>query len=105
MIFLFGIGQKTHSDHGPLNEQHCPYCHQKHFRILLKVREWFSVFFIPIIPVKSYWVSRCTYCSGEVTIRESDVPHFQNEAEINQKAIAEDWDDETYQRETHKTHL
>ncbi|NVK29166.1 MAG: zinc-ribbon domain-containing protein [Flavobacteriia bacterium] len=105
MIFLFGIGQKTHSDHGPLNEQLCPYCQQKHFRTLLKVREWFSIFFIPLIPVKTYWVSRCTYCSGEVRILESDILHFQREAALNKKALDEDWDEETYQRELHNTHL
>lgn len=99
MIFLFGFGERTHVDKGPLPQEHCPACGENHFRVLSKVKFWFSLFFIPIIPYRTQWVSRCTYCSSEAILPPDKVNTATEVARIHQLAIDEDWDDERFQRE------
>lgn len=102
MILFFGIGDRTHTDHGPLSESDCPFCGKRTFRILSKVRYWITLFFIPTIPYKTEWTSRCKHCSGEIVIDPNDLDCYKREADLLQKALDEDWDDDTYQNEKTK---
>ncbi len=105
MILFFGFGHQTHKDIGPLNEELCPHCRQTHFRKLCKTKSWVTLFFVPTIPYKTEWVSRCTHCSGDVLIKESDRAFFQRLAQLNEDAIRENWSDEQYREEKSKRNL
>lgn len=94
MIFLFGFGHRTHTDFGPLEEEVCGHCREPHFRILSKIRYWITFFFIPTIPYKTIWVSRCTYCSGEIELKEFELDPLKEKSSVLQKAIDEDWSHE-----------
>lgn len=99
MILFFEIGTRTHKDHGPLDESVCRYCGELRFRVLSTVRYWVSLFFMPVIPYKKEIVSRCTHCSGEITIPREDIAEAYRRSHIFQSALNEDWDDNRLQRE------
>lgn len=104
MIFFFSIGDRKHNDHGPLDEELCPFCNERHFRVLSLVRYWVTVFFIPILPYRTIWVSRCTYCSGESEIDEGELPILKSRSDILQKAVDEDWSEEQLEDALNQSH-
>jgi hypothetical protein len=64
MILIFGMRVRMkHLGSGPF---HCPRCGVDREYELLEARRWFTVFFIPIIPMKVLGrVLRCASCGGQ----------------------------------------
>lgn len=56
-----------------LEIEKCPFCETEQPRKLCKNRYWIQIAFIPVIPYKTKYVSRCTYCSGDVVV--NDINH------------------------------
>ena len=64
MILVFGM--RVRMKHLASGTFHCPGCGVDRQYELLEARRWFTVFFIPLIPMKVLGrVLKCTTCSGQ----------------------------------------
>jgi hypothetical protein len=46
----------------------CGQCHSPAAQVVVRVSTWFSLFFIPVIPLGSKYVSTCTLCGQSVKV-------------------------------------
>jgi zinc-ribbon family len=46
----------------------CAQCHTPAAQVVVRLSTWFSLFFIPVIPLGSKYVSTCTLCGKSVKI-------------------------------------
>ncbi|MCL1915021.1 MAG: zinc ribbon domain-containing protein [Eubacteriaceae bacterium] len=79
MIFIGGI-QDFKKKVGNTGRFACSQCGNTDFYDLIRVRKWFTLFFVPIFPISTqYWAS-CPHCgSGHQISKE----HAQKELELN----------------------
>ncbi|REJ91643.1 MAG: zinc-ribbon domain-containing protein [Planctomycetota bacterium] len=65
LFIIFGIDSKTKAK--PVGHHHCPACQAERTFTELRRSRWFSLFFIPIIPLGSSSLGRvqCTTCGSE----------------------------------------
>jgi hypothetical protein len=66
MFILFGFGKPTVQYLGSAGIRLCPRCRNQKEWSHLRMRTWFTLFFIPIIPYKTRNVSVCPVCAYEV---------------------------------------
>lgn len=63
MIVLFGFGHKTVKEHQLKDVTHCFHCNNLTNWTLSRQTNWFTLFFIPVIPYKTeHWVY-CPICN------------------------------------------
>ena len=62
MIFIFGVGYQTSKTNEMRNVSHCSHCGNARRWILGKKTTWFSLFFVPLIPVKNEYLEYCPVC-------------------------------------------
>ena len=104
MIFVFGF-DAVPKVIGPVAEKECPNCkHRKHW-LLYKVKEVFSLFFIPLFPVRTFYKINCTVCNLEKKIGQEDYDEMFPLALLNQEAIDSDMDYEEYENRLKKIGL
>lgn len=72
MLFVFGWGKRTHTDHGPALEVSCPVCHNQSYWHYKHYRTWFTLFFIPVIPYDSFHYLMCNVCQRVIGLNESE---------------------------------
>lgn len=104
MIFIGGYGYETSSLYGPVEERPCLNCNGVHFFILLKVRRWITLFFIPIIPVKTVYRLQCENCKAVYDITE-DLELLKKKADLNNNVASGAIDRETYDKEWRRLNL
>jgi len=63
MFFLFGWGRQTRKDFGPTIPLKCGNCNNSGFHMLLHLKKWFTLFFIPVVPYESRHYLLCEVCS------------------------------------------
>ena len=62
MFLLFGLGKQTVKKLGKIREQVCEHCQKPSERVLIKVVDWFTLFFIPIFPYLTRYALVCPLC-------------------------------------------
>lgn len=69
MLFII-FGWKTRTkEYGPTYPTECPHCTNDNYFHLLKARRWFSLFFIPLIPLSSASYNLvCPTCNASITL-------------------------------------
>jgi len=60
MFFLFGVRNKTKAI--GQTERPCAKCARPTMQTAVESRRWFTLFFIPVIPLGSSYVVRCNLC-------------------------------------------
>lgn len=60
MLFLFGTRRKA-KVLGQM-ERHCAKCARPAVHSAIESRQWFTLFFIPVIPLGSNYAVRCNFC-------------------------------------------
>lgn len=70
MLFVFGWGKRTHTDHGPTLPITCPNCHNQTYWRYQHYRTWFTLFFIPVIPYESDHYLLCDICKQGITLED-----------------------------------
>src|SRR5450759_4623672 len=73
MFFIFGWGRTTKDVLGWTPPRMCGVCHNKRPWVVARIRHWFSVFFIPLIPYDSRYVAMCPVCSHGLDLDRSGV--------------------------------
>ncbi len=63
MFIIFGWGRTTMHVLGWAPVRRCANCHNEGPWVVARVRRWFTVFFIPILPYESRYVAMCPVCS------------------------------------------
>ena len=74
MFLFFGMNKQTMKKLGRIPEQICGHCQKPSQRVLIKVIDWFTVFFIPIFPFMTRYALVCPLCDDtrEVTGEEME---------------------------------
>jgi hypothetical protein len=74
MIFIFGVGHKTLQISELRETIHCNHCNNTTRWKISKDTTWFSLFFIPVIPVKTIYQEFCPICKTghEISKNEYD---------------------------------
>ena len=73
LFFLFGVRTKAH-DHGAAIAATCPRCHNSVVLHDYHYRRWFTLFFIPVVPLgRARRVLMCSICRwGREVPKEAD---------------------------------
>lgn len=64
-FFIIGFGKQTSEDLGSAGIRRCPHCGNTREWRNLRVRTWFTLFFIPLVPYKTEYVALCPICGYE----------------------------------------
>lgn len=80
MFFLFGTRSKAKAL-GQI-ERPCSKCGRPTVQTVVELRRWFTLFFVPVIPLGSSQVVRCNLCG--LTLRVSQ----ELKAQLAAKAVA-----------------
>lgn len=63
MFVIFGWGRSTRRILGWALSQMCPRCHNQRPWAVVRIRRWFTLFFIPVFPYASRYLKMCPVCS------------------------------------------
>jgi zinc-ribbon family len=73
-FIIIGFGKKTFKDLGETGtEQRCVWCATAVFYHLIRIRTWFTYFFIPVFPYRSEYRIECPTCYQGVEIRGQEI--------------------------------
>lgn len=73
-LLLIGFGKTTRRDFGPTGHiQECIWCRADTIYHLMRVRTWFTYFFIPVIPYRRRYYLECPYCGGAIAISGDEI--------------------------------
>jgi len=88
MFFLFGWGHQIKRDFGPVLMNKCSHCNNEGYMRLKRISEWFTLFFVPIIPYKIQSYLICPICEYGFQLDGEKYKKFRQIAEINQQFIS-----------------
>lgn len=74
MFFIFGIkrmGRRLATVFAM-----CGQCHSPAAQVIVRRATWFTLFFIPVIPLGSKYVSTCTLCGASIRIDKEQALHM-----------------------------
>jgi hypothetical protein len=54
----------------------CGQCHSPAAQVIVRRSTWFSLFFIPVVPLGSKYVSTCTLCGASTRIDKDQALHM-----------------------------
>ncbi|MCK5776905.1 MAG: zinc-ribbon domain-containing protein [Bacteroidales bacterium] len=78
MFVIFGLDDAKPEIWVSKHQKHCNHCHNSTFWQLAKHQTRVSLFFIPIIPVKSRYYFLCPICQHGDEISKDDFNHQIN---------------------------
>jgi RNA polymerase subunit RPABC4/transcription elongation factor Spt4 len=61
-FFIIGLGKTTVDRLGSAGTRVCPNCSNRAEWSLLRIREWLTLFFVPVFPYKTRDVAQCPVC-------------------------------------------
>ncbi|MEU6073282.1 zinc-ribbon domain-containing protein [Micromonospora sp. NPDC047074] len=70
MFFIFGL--RTKVSRSGVMRQVCRNCGNDVAQVITRRSTKFSLFFIPIIPIRTRYVQQCTFCGAQYDIAASD---------------------------------
>jgi zinc-ribbon family len=85
MLIIFGMRNRVHQ-HGPCVAASCPRCHNEVVLIYAVITRWFTLFFIPVIPIKRTRTLVCPVCSWR-----REVPKNSEHLALEMIGITESW--------------
>ena len=100
MFFLFGWGNRHTKDFGNTLLQECSVCSKSNYFNLIRVRDWFDIFFIPIIPYNTEYHLICSNCENGFETEDDDIEILKEMAELIEKFE----NGEITKKETEKEH-
>jgi zinc-ribbon family len=54
----------------------CGHCHSPAAQVIVRRSTWLSLFFIPVIPLGSKYISTCTLCGSSTRIEKDQALHM-----------------------------
>ncbi len=87
MFILFGWGKTTTKNLGPVFENLCTNCNRKEYWSLVRVRVWFTLFFIPVIPYGIKHFLLCPVCEYGIKLDRQKYDELRPIAEANDALV------------------
>jgi hypothetical protein len=84
-IIIFGMRRRA-KQHGGCVAASCPRCHNEVVLVYLVVTRYFSLFFIPVIPISKKRMLMCPICSWQ-----RDIPKASEHLALEMIGITEQW--------------
>lgn len=84
---MFGWGHQMRKDFGMVTKLNCTHCNNDEYWHLLKSTNWFTLFFIPVIPYSSEKFLICPVCQYGITLDDKKFEELKPIAETNQLLI------------------
>ena len=72
MFVLFGFGHSTSQDYKLQDISHCNHCNNDTRWTISRAIKWFTLFFIPIFPYKTEYVTYCPICNSGFKITQEE---------------------------------
>ncbi|WP_261830196.1 zinc ribbon domain-containing protein [Inconstantimicrobium mannanitabidum] len=69
---LWGWGEETNKDLGPIFQHECDYCGSTGTWNLYIKRRWISIYFIPVIPYKKIYCAICPNCNSYIKFSKQE---------------------------------
>lgn len=95
-MIIFGWGRQTFKLIGVVYKNLCSHCHNEDYWVLTRIRTWFTLFFIPIIPYSTKYFLSCPVCKYGATLDSAQVNALKPLAELNQALLDEKITDVEY---------
>ncbi|MER7330052.1 MULTISPECIES: zinc-ribbon domain-containing protein [unclassified Micromonospora] len=70
MFFIFGL--RTKVSRSGVVQQVCRNCGNHAAQVITRRSTKFSLFFVPIIPIRTRYVQQCTFCGAQYDISRSE---------------------------------
>ncbi|MFI7216311.1 zinc-ribbon domain-containing protein [Micromonospora maritima] len=70
MFFIFGL--RTKVNRSGVATQVCRHCGNQAAQVITRRVTKFSLFFIPLIPVRTRYAQQCTFCGAEYEISRAE---------------------------------
>ncbi|MEU9504844.1 zinc-ribbon domain-containing protein [Micromonospora sp. NPDC048170] len=70
MFFIFGL--RTKVSRSGVAQQVCRNCHNLAAQVITRRSTRFSLFFVPIIPIRTRYVQQCTFCGAQYDVSRSE---------------------------------
>jgi hypothetical protein len=86
-MIIFGWGRQTIKNYGFVFKNRCSNCNNEDYWHLLRIRTWFTLFFIPVIPYEEKYFLRCPVCEKGIYIENNKEQDLINLAEANMNLI------------------
>jgi hypothetical protein len=65
----------------------CDHCHNEDYWILTRTTRWFTLFFIPAIPIESKYFLACPICKYGFALNNEQIKNIKPIAETNQLLV------------------
>ena len=72
MFIIWGFGHRTVKKYGQAAAAICGRCNNNVNRELVKITNWFTLFFIPIIPYKTRYYLSCPICGEAMELSKEE---------------------------------
>lgn len=83
MFIIFGWNHQKSTNYGAVEKRRCQNCNNEEFWQLDKITNYFTLFFIPIIPLdKNYWF-HCPICNYGIKLTKNEFENYKSIADIN----------------------
>ncbi|SCE70263.1 zinc-ribbon domain-containing protein [Micromonospora mirobrigensis] len=70
MFFIFGL--RTKVDRSGVAHRVCPNCGNNAAQVITRRATKFTLFFIPLIPIRTRYAQQCTFCGAEYDLSKSE---------------------------------
>jgi hypothetical protein len=81
-MIIFGIRGGKRNDHGPAIPVVCPNCNNQTYYHYLTVTKWFTLFFIPVLPISSKHYLMCPICTRSTELDRAGREHAAKLVEL-----------------------
>jgi len=71
-MIIIGWGNRYVKDFGQVIKDKCSICSKKNYFNLIRVRDWFDFFFIPIFPYNTEYHLVCPHCNCYLELEDED---------------------------------
>jgi zinc ribbon protein len=95
-MIIFGIRGGKRNDHGPALPVTCPNCNNQTFYRYLTVTKWFTLFFIPVVPISSKHYLMCPVCTRATELDRPGREHAAKLVELTTALQSGGMDADTY---------
>ena len=86
-MIIYGWGRQTRKNYGVAFRQTCGHCGKEDYWRLMRIRTWFTLFFIPIIPYSTEFFLHCPICERGSYLDRTQIETVLPLVEANQMLL------------------
>ena len=83
MFIIFGWNHRTTHGHGAVCNKTCSHCNNEVDWQLIQIKNWFTLFFIPIFPSDNEYFLTCPICSHGKQVFKEKIIELKKVIELN----------------------